>query len=175
VPCGDGVPCQGIRQGQGFEILDHPPPGALGEIVAMQAHWYARHWEFGLPFEAKLAAGLGDFAAALPHADSRLWVARRDGQVAGAIAVDGRAAPEARLRWFIVAEEARGGLGRHLLDGALAFCRERGFAAVWLTSFAGLDAARRLYERAGLRLEHEAPDTTWGVRVSEQRFRLVLR
>ncbi len=155
------------------EILTTPPPGAIGRLVELHGSWYARHWDFGPVFEAKVAAGLGEFAEALPHPDARLFVAAEKGQVLGGIAVDGRAEPGvARIRWFIVAEGARGGLGRRLLDAALAFCGQRNFREVWLTTFAGLDAARRLYERAGFALEHEEDGASWGSQVREQRFRL---
>ena len=40
----------------------------------------------------------------------------------------------------------------------------------YLTTFAGLDAARRLYEEIGFTLTSEHADTTWGVPLNEQRF-----
>ena len=43
-----------------------------------------------------------------------------------------------------------------------------------LWTFAGLDAARRLYERAGFRLAEERRGTQWGIEVTEQRFELCL-
>lgn len=155
-------------------ITEAPPPGALARVVEMQAAWYARHWGFGLPFEAKVAAEVGDFARSLPHPDCRVWIAQDGPSVVGSIVIDGRAAPEARLRWFFVDESVRGGLGRRLLGEAVAFCEARRFREVWLTTFAGLHAARRLYEQAGFRLAHEAWDRTWGVEVQEQEFRLIL-
>jgi GNAT superfamily N-acetyltransferase len=158
-----------------MRIFDTPPPGALARVISMQAEYYARHWGFGLPFEALLARDVGNFAADLPHPDCRMWCAHDGHQVVGTITIDGRQAPSARLRWFIVDERARGGMGRVLLGRAVAFCRERGFDDVWLTTFNGLDVARGLYEQVGFRLEHEAHDSTWGVRVAEQRFRLDLR
>jgi GNAT superfamily N-acetyltransferase len=156
------------------EILEQPPPGAIASMVALQAAWYARHWHFGLPFEAMVATEAGEYAGALPHPDCRSWTARLHGGVVGGITIDGRARPEARLRWFFVAEPARGGLGTRLLRDALAFCRARRFGSVWLTTFSGLETARRLYDRAGFELEHEALDRTWGVAVREQRLRLRL-
>jgi GNAT superfamily N-acetyltransferase len=153
-------------------IVEAPPPGALAAIIRLHADWYAREWRFGLPFEAKVARELGDFALSLPHPDSRLWVALDGAEAVGGIAIDGREPPHARLRWFIVAEASRGGLGRRLLRTALEFWGTRGFREVWLTSFAGLDAARRLYEAHGFVMEEEAPAASWGVTVREQRFRL---
>ena len=41
---------------------------------------------------------------------------------------------------------------------------------VYLTTFAGLAAARRLYEEIGFTLTSEHADTTWGVPLNEQRF-----
>lgn len=153
-------------------IVEDPPPGALAAVIGLHAAWYARHWGMGLPFEAKVAAELGAFARDLPHADCGIWLATEEGAVVGSIAIDGRSAPAARLRWFIVAEGSRGGLGTRLLRAALDFCGGRGFAEVELSTFAGLDAARRLYERHGFVLEHEAPAATWGLELREQRFRL---
>lgn len=158
-----------------MEILDAPPPGALGQLVALHGGWYARHWRFGLGFEAQMALEIGDFATTLPHPDSRQFCAMEGDRLLGAIAIDGRGRPSARLRWFIVAEDARGGLGRRLLAEGLAFARERGFGDLWLTTFAGLDVARRLYESAGFGLEWEGADTGYGAPVTGQRFRMALR
>lgn len=155
-----------------LRITDAPAAGSLAQVVAMQADWYARHWGFGMPFESKVAMEAGEFGRALPHPDCRMWTARDAIGLAGSVTIDGRANPVARLRWFIVDERARGGLGRQLLDRALGFCCDRGFREVWLTTFDGLRAARRLYDEAGFVVEHEAPDTTWGVRVTEQVLRL---
>lgn len=155
-------------------LLEAPPPGALGQLVALHGAWYARHWGFPLVFEAQVAEEAGAFCAALPHEDCRLFVAMDGERLLGGVALDGRGRPASRLRWFIVAEGARGGLGGRLLEAALGFARSRGFAEVWLTTFAGLDAARRLYERAGFRLEWEGRERGYGAEVSAQRFRLSL-
>jgi GNAT superfamily N-acetyltransferase len=149
-------------------------PAEVAALVDLQADWYARHWGFGPAFRAELAQEIGDFAAALPHPDCRSWLLRRGSVVLGGITIDGRDRPQARLRWFFLAEGERGGLGSGLLEQALGFCRDRGFATVWLSTFAGLDAARRLYAAAGFRTEHAAPDSSWGVEVLEQRMRLTL-
>ncbi len=62
------------------------------------------------------------------------------------------------------------GLGAQLLGRALAFCDERGYAKVWLTTFAGLDAARNLYERNGFVLRGETDADQWSGGVREQIF-----
>ena len=89
--------------------------------------------------------------------------------------IDGAGAEGARLRWFIVEPGLQGrGIGRSLLAEALAFCRTAGHRRVHLHTFAGLDAARHLYEAFGFRLAEEQEGSRWGLPVSEQRFELSL-
>jgi hypothetical protein len=53
---------------------------------------------------------------------------------------------------------------------AMRFCDEQDVRRVWLTTFRGLDAARRLYERHGFRLAGENADDQWRGGVIEQKF-----
>ncbi len=150
-------------------------PGLLGWMVAEHGVSYDRDWALGRLFEAKVAEGLGELAGrADPDADL-LLSARAGDAILGAIAVDatGRhaATDGPRIRYFILAEAARGrGVGRRLLAEAMAFIAGTGADRAWLTTFAGLEAARHLYETFGFRLTHEALDTTWGTPLTEQRF-----
>ena len=50
--------------------------------------------------------------------------------------------------------------------------RSDGARGLYLWTFAGLEAARRVYEGVGFRLVREAPDETWGRTVTEQRWEL---
>jgi len=50
------------------------------------------------------------------------------------------------------------------------FCRQRGYHRVYLWSFAGLNAARHLYEGQGFRLAEEKEARSWGKPVTEQKF-----
>jgi GNAT superfamily N-acetyltransferase len=151
-----------------------PAPGELGEVVALHGRWYARHWKFGVYFEALVARDLGGFLVEFDAARDGFWIEPDDGgTVAGSISIVGPRASNApaRLRWFIVDERMQGrGLGRKLMRSAMQFCREVGHQHVTLTTFAGLDAARALYEAHGFRLTDEHVDRSWGVPVTEQRF-----
>ncbi|MEE4358485.1 MAG: GNAT family N-acetyltransferase [Desulfococcaceae bacterium] len=151
-------------------------PGAIGHITALHGEYYSRNWNFGLFFETKVATEL---SALLTHKHSDrngFWLALCSDIIAGGIAIDGnRKDPqEARLRFFIVSEDYQGlGIGNLLMDKAITFCKEKKFAKVHLSTFAGLDAARHLYEKRGFRLIGETEDCTWGVVVKEQIFELV--
>ncbi len=91
----------------------------------------------------------------------------------GSVIVDasGGGAQGAHLRWFIVSEEMQGrGLGADLLGRALSFCDGHGYERIWLTTFAGLDAARTLYEKNGFVLTGETETDQWSGNVREQIF-----
>ncbi|MGE4194609.1 MAG: GNAT family N-acetyltransferase [Pseudodesulfovibrio sp.] len=152
---------------------DRTPP--VGETVRLHADYYGRRWGFDHRFEAQVSGELAAFMAGFDAARDGFWWAEINGAFAGAVAVDGsRSGPgRARLRWFIVREDAQGcGVGGALFAESLAFCRERGFGSVYLWTFAGLGAARKLYERNGFVLAEEAVGDGWGPEVTEQRFEL---
>lgn len=147
-------------------------PGAVGRITEWHGAYYAQSWGLSAAFEIEVARELADFAEAYRPERDLMLLAVRGGRMVGSVAIAGDGWPDqARLRWFIVdPAEAGGGVGGRLLEGALAFCRDKGFAAVSLWTFAGLDAARRLYDRAGFRLAEEEPFDGWGRPVVRQRL-----
>lgn len=148
-------------------------PGAIGRIVELHGTYYHRQAGFGAFFEAKVARELAGF---LDHFDGErdgLWLLCDGGRIEGSIALDGRdaAVAGAHLRWFIVADGKRDqGCGDALLTAAIDFCRQRRYERVYLWTFAGLTAARHLYEKHGFRLAEERRGRQWGTEVLEQRF-----
>ncbi len=152
-------------------------PGAIGRIVELHGTYYATHWGFGAFFEARMARELAEFVNRFNPLRDGLWTAVVAGRIEGSIAIDGSRSDdgEAHLRWFILDAGRRGqGTGRSLLDEAVGFCRRSGHRRVTLWTFAGLDAARRLYELAGFRLAEERRGAQWGIEVTEQQFELRL-
>lgn len=151
-------------------------PGDLGRVIWLHADYYHRHWGFDLSFEAQEARELAEFLLRLETARDLFLAARVDGELVGAIAIDGAAGPgAARLRWFIVDETRQGlGLGRGLIGRALDFCRQAGHGQVFLWTFEGLGAARRLYDEQGFGLAEERLVEQWGGLVKEQRLALEL-
>ncbi|MEW9805835.1 GNAT family N-acetyltransferase [Mesorhizobium sp. ZMM04-5] len=148
-------------------------PGALADIVGLHARYYARYWKFGMPFETKVGMELAEFLARHNASSDLFLAAYGDEGAVGSVIVDasGGGPRGAHLRWFIVNEDMQGrGLGADLLGRAVSFCDERGYESVWLTTFAGLDAARSLYERHGFVLVGEAEADQWSGEVQEQIF-----
>jgi GNAT superfamily N-acetyltransferase len=160
-----------------MEIINGYLPCAIGRITELHAAYYYTHWEFGLFFEAKVATELAAFLQRYDAAHDGIWLARAAGRIEGSIVIDGsRGAHEgAHLRWFIVSDDVRGGgVGQRLIETAIRFCRQGGFQRVYLNTFEGLDAARRLYERTGFTLVEQHKGRQWGAEVNEQRFELTL-
>ncbi len=156
-----------------IDIVAGYRPGAIGRCAEMHGRIYARIAGFGRPFEAKVAAGLAEFAGRLDNPRNALWLAVQAGTIVGTVAIDGEDLGPgiAHLRWFIVDDGLRGGgVGRRLLAEAVRFCDRQGFAETQLWTFRGLDAARHLYEQVGFSLAEEWLGRQWGEEVMEQRF-----
>jgi GNAT superfamily N-acetyltransferase len=152
-------------------------PGVIGRIVEAHAVYYHEHWDLDRSFEIQVGRELSDFAAGFDPGRDGLWAALTGGEFAGSVAVDGAKAERegARLRWFLVVPDCQGkGIGRGLLRRALDFCRGAGHGKVYLWTFQGLDAARRLYEGEGFTLTEEHTEDHWGRNVVAQRFDLDL-
>jgi GNAT superfamily N-acetyltransferase len=129
-------------------------PGAIGRVTELHGTYYAKHWDLGLYFEAKVATELAAFLTRFDPSHDGIWLARAGENIIGAIVIDGKDADGegARLRWFILAEGYQGrGVGNRLMQEAMDFCKKAGFRRVYLTTFAGLDTARHLYEKHGFR------------------------
>lgn len=152
-------------------------PGAIGRVAELHGTYYSRNWDFGLFFEAKVATELSEFLNRFDKTRDGFWVAEKDKKIAGSLSIDGTEGKTkgARLRWFIVDPEFHGsGIGRMLMKEAVEFCKTANHSKIYLTTFAGLDPARHLYEAFGFILCGEWEDAHWGKSVIAQKFELNL-
>lgn len=156
-----------------WRLAEGYQPGILGMCTLMHASFYARHAGFGAFFEAQVAAGMADFLQRLDHPRNNIWSAVAGERMLGCIVLDGEdlGRNAGHLRWFIVDDGCRGaGVGKALLTAALSFADAMMFDEIELWTFAGLDAARRLYESVDFKLVNEQPGARWGKEVLEQHF-----
>lgn len=166
---------EGARLECGVKIRWELKPGDMGAVLKLHGLLYAREHGFDCTFEGYVAQGLAEFALALDTWRDRLWIAEAGGEVIGSIAILHREGGEAQLRWFLVAPEARGrGLGRELLQGAVAFSRERGYERIFLWTLKHLAAACHLYTSAGFVRAAEKTHLLWGREITEERYDLLL-
>jgi len=163
--------------GTGVTLMDYRP-GGLGKVVEMQGNYYGTEWGFGVAFEADVATDLAAFLTHFDPSQGGFWLAWFEGEIVGSLTIDGHGETEnrAHLRWFIVDPQIVGrGVGAQLMDAAMAFCRGCGYDAVWLTTFAGLDAARKLYDRHGFVETGTFKNDTWDRPVTMQTLECDLR
>ncbi|MGD8700865.1 MAG: GNAT family N-acetyltransferase [Desulfosarcina sp.] len=148
-------------------------PGSIGRIAELHGTYYARHWGFGLYFEAKVATDLSMFMTRYEADRDAIWLAEVDDRVEGGIVIDGShgGTEGAHLRWFILSDALRGqGVGRRLITAAIDFCKVNSYPNIYLWTFEGLDAARRLYESVGFVMSRQRKGDQWGMEVNEQKF-----
>ena len=161
----------------GIQLLAGYIPGAIGRVAELHGTYYSRNWDFGLFFEAKVATELSEFLSRLDKTRDGFWVAEDNGKIGGSVSIDGIEGKTkgARLRWFIVDPSMHGrGTGRMLMREAVEFCKAVNHSKIYLTTFAGLDPAKHLYESFGFILCEEWEDAHWGKPVTAQRFELNL-
>ena len=156
-----------------FRIRHELKPGDLGMVVHLHGLVYAREYGLDTTFEPYVAEPL---ARCVRTGSGRIWIAEDEtGRILGSIAMVDAGEHVGQLRWFLLVPEARGiGLGRRLLETALAYAADRGFLRIFLWSFADLVDARRLYERAGFRLSQTRTGHVWGAERTELRMEIEL-
>jgi len=115
--------------------------------------------EYGLPADpAGTDADLRDLEASYFARGGRFWVVENArGDVVGCAGLHRVDAETAELRKMYLRREARGlGLGRRLLETAIASARELGFRRLTLETATVLKEAIALYTGRGFRPVHEA-------------------
>ncbi len=152
-------------------------PGVVGKITEIHAIYYHEHWGFDVSFETQVGRELSIFVSEFDEDRDGFWVATANEKFVGSVAIDGHSVGTegARLRWFIVDPEFQNaGLGQELISHAVEFCKNKKYPKVFLWTFEGLDAARRLYDRQNFRLSETHNVDQWGQHIKEHKFELVL-
>ena len=112
-------------------------PADLAEVMAIERRSFTAPWEEST------------FRGLMRRPTASLLVAEREGEVV-AYSVTWFAADEAELGDIAVLPESRGGgLGRRMLEEAVAACRKRGTRSLFLEVREANRVARQLYHSAG--------------------------
>jgi DNA-binding MarR family transcriptional regulator/GNAT superfamily N-acetyltransferase len=156
-------------------VLRAPAPGDLGWILERHGALYAREYGYDATFEGMVARIIADFAAGHDPAREAAWIAELDGRRVGSILCVRRDDTTAQLRVLLVEPGARGlGIGGRLVDECLAFARRAGYAQIVLFTYDVHGEARRIYERAGFRLDEQHPIHAHGRSLVDQLWSLTL-
>lgn len=131
-------------------VLRPHRPGDMGWIIHRHAALYAQEYGWDGSFEALVAEVAAGFIRNFDPARERCWVAELTGEPVGSVFVVRQDDATAKLRLLYVEPSARGfGIGRRLVDEAVAFARATGYRRMVLWTNDILHAARKIYESAG--------------------------
>jgi DNA-binding MarR family transcriptional regulator/GNAT superfamily N-acetyltransferase len=157
-------------------VLRDRRPGDLGWVVERHARLYAEEQGWDVRFETLVARIVAEMTAAPDPARERCWIAERGGQRLGCVFLARDDEDTARIRLLLVEPEARGsGLGRQLVEAAVAFARRSGYREIVLWTHRELHAARRIYAGLGFRKTEEWQHHDFGPVSTGETWRLVLR
>lgn len=145
-------------------VLRSPEPGDLGWVVERHGARYATEYGWDVSFEALVARIVADFAERRDGRPEAAWIAELDGERVGCVFCTASETPDtAQLRLLLVEPQARGaGVGTRLVDECVRFARRSGYARIVLWTNDVLVAARRIYQRAGFRLDRREPHASFG-------------
>lgn len=138
-----------------FSLREHRP-GDMGWVVARHGALYPAEYGWDNHIEALTAEIVAGFLKNFDPARERCWIAEMDGEPVGSIFLVRDNDAVARVRLLIVDPRARGlGIGRRLVEEAVAFARKAGYSSVTLWTHKVLTAARMIYVKAGFKLVEE--------------------
>jgi DNA-binding MarR family transcriptional regulator/GNAT superfamily N-acetyltransferase len=139
--------------------------GELGWLIHRQGVLYNQQYGWNGEFEALIAGIYSEYEAAPDAPPKNLWVAERNGVVAGSIFVmpSGGMEGSAQLRMLYVEPEVRGlGIGKTLVDQCVSFARNAGYERMRLWTHTIQESARRLYAGAGFEIIETKPHHAFG-------------
>lgn len=156
-------------------VLRPPQVGDLGWVVHRQGALYWQEWGYDERFEALVAEIVAKFVQNFDAKRERCWIAERNEEIVGSVFLVKEAEKTAKLRLLYVEPSARGlGIGGRLVAECVRFARQAGYEKIVLWTQSELDAARRVYEKAGFRVVEKKEHHSFGKDLTAEVWELAL-
>lgn len=150
-------------------------PGDAGALIHLHGWVYAKECGYNHIFEGYVCKTFYKLLQTYSPNKDRFWLAEADNEIVGSIAVIGHSDERAQIRWFILHPDYRGmGIGKKLIEDAIAYCREKGYRSVFLETTEDQETAIAMYTKQGFVKIKEQENDAWGVRHIEQTYELEL-
>jgi len=147
----------------------------MGWVVARHGALYAAEYGWGPLFEALCAEVVAEFLRNFDATRECCWIAERNGEPVGSAFVVKKDSTTAQLRLVLIEPHMRGkGVGRRLVEEAIAFAREKDYQTIMLWTHENLTAARAMYTNLGFRLVKSEEHRNFGVPVVGEYWELGL-
>jgi GNAT superfamily N-acetyltransferase len=157
---------------ESIHIRNNIKPGDIEKIISLHGILYAQEYGFDKTFEWYVAESLRTFAVS-PTTREKIWIVEYRNRIQGSLAVVQSNDTTAQLRWFLIDPHLRGkGIGKKLINEAIQFTKENGYALLFLWTVSILDVANTIYTTAGFQLTDKKAHTIWGKYLIEQRYEL---
>ncbi|HZH05729.1 MAG TPA: bifunctional helix-turn-helix transcriptional regulator/GNAT family N-acetyltransferase [Lautropia sp.] len=149
--------------------------GDIGWVISLHGELYCREYGWNADFESLVARIGADFLKNFDPEGERAWIVEVVGERVGCAMVVRSSRTVAKLRLVLLDPRARGlGLGRRLVQDAIAFARRCGYRKLTLWTNDCLHAARAIYVAEGFRLVKEEPHLSFGKQLTGQYWALSL-
>ncbi|PAF33743.1 helix-turn-helix domain-containing GNAT family N-acetyltransferase [Paenibacillus sp. 7516] len=149
--------------------------GDAGALIHLHGWVYAEECGYNHIFEGYVCKTFYELLQTYNPDKDRFWLAEANNEIVGSIAVIGHSDERAQIRWFILHPDYRGmGIGKKLIQDAIAYCREKGYRSVVLETTEDQETAIAMYTKQGFVKIKEQENDAWGVRHIEQTYELEL-
>lgn len=138
-------------------------PGDMGWIVHRHGLLYREEYGYDERFEGMVSKIAAEFLENYDSSCEQCWIAEKEGEIVGSIALMKKTETEAALRLLLVEPAVRGlGIGRRLIAECVRFAKYAGYSKISLQTHSELTTARKLYEKMGFQIVEQAPYQGWG-------------
>ncbi|MDN4604187.1 GNAT family N-acetyltransferase [Paenibacillus sp. F6_3S_P_1C] len=147
----------------------------LQYVIEAHIRIYRDEYNYDHSFAEFIENAVNEFKRSGNYAREMVWIVEVNRTASGCIGLTQLDEQTAQLRWFLIEPEARNsGWGRQLIEEAVHFAREKGYASIILWTNESLSGARRLYQSIGFEVVEIRRQVQSGQELTEEKWELIL-